>query len=152
MHAHARTHLLRPDAGEQLVLPQQQIPLEPPLRRVRRRDGELAAAQVNLVVLPKVHVRRARLGVHRARHPVEAGVAADGAEQPPHLGARLEARGAPQDPLLDASDSHAVQGKEGKAHLCVCVCSCSSHQKHDDFAIRSFLQLLLRCGWLLLLF
>lgn len=117
----ASTHLLGPDAGEQLILPEQQIPLESPFCRVRSRDRELAAAQVNLVVLAEVHVCRASLGVHRARHPVEAGVTADGAEESPHLGAGLEARGAAQDPLLDAADGHAVKGKEREAHLCADV-------------------------------
>lgn len=117
INTQARAHLLRPDAGQQLVFPQQEIPLEPPLRRVRRRDRELAPAEVNLVVLAKVHPRRSAVGIDGARDAVEGGVATHGAEDPAHLGAGLEARGAAQDPLLDAVDGHAVEGQERQAHL-----------------------------------
>ena len=111
------THLLRPDAAEQLVLSQQEISLEAPLPRVRRRDGEFAAAEINLVVLAEVEVRRPRLGVDGARDAVQGRVATDGAEKLPHLGARLEARGAAQDPLLHPTHGHAVEGQKRQAHL-----------------------------------
>lgn len=86
------THLLGPYASQQLVLSQQEVPLEPPLGRVGRRDRVLGASEVDFVVFLEVKPGCSRPGIDGARHASESRVPAHGAEQPPHVRARLEAR------------------------------------------------------------
>lgn len=111
------THLLGPYASQQLVLSQQEVPLEPPLGRVRRRDRILGTSKVDLVVFLEVKMGSSRPGIDGARHASESRVPAYGAEQPPHVCARLEARRAAQDPLLHAPYGHAIQRQEREPHL-----------------------------------